>query len=51
METLNFGDVTVERLVELEAPGYHPGFFLPESTPRHTILIDTCNGERCKFEY
>jgi glyoxylase-like metal-dependent hydrolase (beta-lactamase superfamily II) len=32
METLNFGDVTVDRLVELEAPGFHPGYFLPDAT-------------------
>lgn len=38
MKTLNFGDVTVDRLVELEAPGFHPGFFLPESTPEGIAL-------------
>jgi len=32
MKTLHFGDVTVDRLVELEAPGFHPSFFLPDAT-------------------
>ncbi len=32
MKTLHFGDVTVDRLVELEAPGFRPSFFLPDST-------------------
>ncbi|MFP6697776.1 MAG: MBL fold metallo-hydrolase [Alphaproteobacteria bacterium] len=31
MKTLHFGDVTVDRLVEAEGPGFHPGFFLPEA--------------------
>jgi glyoxylase-like metal-dependent hydrolase (beta-lactamase superfamily II) len=32
MKTLHFGDVTVDRLVEMEAPGFHPSFFLPDAT-------------------
>ncbi len=32
MKTLSFGDITVDRLVELEAPGFHPAFFLPDAT-------------------
>ncbi len=32
MKTLHFGDVTVDRIVELEAPGFHPGYFLPDAT-------------------
>ena len=32
MKTLRFGDVTVDRLVEVEGPGFFPGFMLPDST-------------------
>jgi glyoxylase-like metal-dependent hydrolase (beta-lactamase superfamily II) len=32
MKTLHFGDVTVDRLVEAEGPGFHPAFFMPDAT-------------------
>ena len=32
MKTLHFGDVTVDRLVEVEGPGFHPSFMLPDAT-------------------
>jgi glyoxylase-like metal-dependent hydrolase (beta-lactamase superfamily II) len=38
MKTLHFGDVTVDRLVELEAPGFHPAYFLPDSDPDSIAL-------------
>ena len=38
MKPLQFGDITVERLVELEGPGFHPAFFLPDSTPEDIEL-------------
>jgi glyoxylase-like metal-dependent hydrolase (beta-lactamase superfamily II) len=33
MEVLELGQVTVERLVEAEGPGFHPSFLLPDSDP------------------
>ena len=38
MKPLQFGDITVERLGELEGPGFHPAFFLPDSTPEDIEL-------------
>ena len=32
MKTLHFGDVTVDRLMEMEAPGFYPSFFMPDAT-------------------
>ena len=32
MKKLHFGDVTVDRLVEMEAPGCFPSFFMPDAT-------------------
>ncbi len=32
MKRLNFGDVTIDSLVELQGLGYEPGFFFPDAT-------------------
>ncbi len=32
MRRLQLGDVTIDRLVELEGPGYEPNFFFPDAT-------------------
>ena len=33
MKTLHFGDIRVDRLVEVEGPSFFPAFMLPDSTP------------------
>jgi glyoxylase-like metal-dependent hydrolase (beta-lactamase superfamily II) len=33
MQTLDFGAITVDRLVESEGPSFHPGFIFPDATP------------------
>ena len=33
MKRLALGDVTIDRIVELEGPGYEPEYFFPDSTP------------------
>ena len=32
MKHLQVGEVTIDRLVELEGPGYEPTFFFPDAT-------------------
>jgi len=32
MRTLDFGGVTVDRVVETEGPSYHAGFIFPDAT-------------------
>jgi len=33
MRTLHFGDIAVDRVVEVEGPGFFPAFMLPDCTP------------------
>lgn len=33
MKTLDFGGITVDRVVETEGPSFHPGFIFPDATP------------------
>lgn len=33
MKTLDFGGITVDRVIETEGPSFHPGFIFPDATP------------------